>query len=265
MKRLLSLFFMTTLLLCQTSIAQDKLYLINEYMRVDEEQANDYWETETFWEKIHQQAAINGDIQGWDLWSLQPGGEDQGFQYLTVTLFDNPVAMMTGVSWEKLLANAKKAYPEMSEDEITAKINNSSKTRDLAVRVYMERIANTTGDFELKVGTVASLDIMKAAEGQYDAYERAEKETFQPSHQKMVDAGQKGSWGLLRILLPIGSEAYATHMTVNMYKDYEQFFKSWEYGFGPLSKSERRAIDQGLKSRDMKWVYMATLQKKVRK
>ena len=265
MKRVLSLFFMATLLLCQASIAQDKLYLQFEYMMVDEEQVNDYWETENYWEKIHQQSAINGDIQGWDLWSLQPGGEDQGFQYLTVTLFDNPVAMMNGVSWEMLLANAKKAYPEMSEDEITAKINNSSKTRDLAVRVYMERIANTTGDFELKVGNVASLDIMKAAEGQYDAYEKAEKETFQPSHQKMVDAGQKGSWGLLRILLPTGSEAYATHMTVNMYNDYEQFFKSWEYDLGPLSKSERRAIDQGLKSRDMKWVYMATLQKKVRK
>lgn len=144
MKRSLSLFFMTALLMCQASIAQDKFYLKFEYMRVDEEQVMDYLETETFWEKIHQQSAINGDIQGWELWSLQPGGEDQGFQYLTVTLFDNPVAMMNGVSWEKLLANAKKAYPKMSEDKITAKIYNAPKTRDLAVRVYMERIANTT-------------------------------------------------------------------------------------------------------------------------
>ncbi len=264
MKRLLSLFFMT-LLLCQASIAQDKLFLQFDYMRVDEEQVNDYWETETFWEKIHQQASISGDIQGWDLWSLQPGGEDQGFQYLTVTLFDNPVSMMNGVSWEKLLVNAKKAYPEMTEDEIIAKINNSSKTRDLAVRVYMEQIATTTGDFEMKVGTLASLDIMKAAENQYDTYEKAEKEIFQSSHQKMVDAGQKGSWGLLRIMLPIGSEAYATHMTVNMYNDYKQFFKSWEYDLGTPSESEKTAIDQGLKSRDMKWVYRATLQKMVRK
>ena len=265
MKRLLSLFFMTTLLLCQTSIAQDKHYMINEYMRVDEEQANDYWETETFWEKIHQQAAINGDIQGWDLWSLQPGGEDQGFQYLTVTLFDNPVAMMTGVSWEKLLANAKKAYPEMSEDEITAKINNASKTRDLAVRVYYERIANTSGDFEMKVGTVASFDIMKVDMGKYSDYEKAEKEIFQPSHQKMVDAGQKGSWGLFRVISPIGSEVYASHMTVNMYSGYEQYFNPPEYDFGTPTEEERAAVQEGFKTRDMKWVYMATLQKKVRK
>lgn len=265
MKRLLSLFFMTTLLLCQASIAQDKLYLIFEYMRVDGEQQTDYMETENFWEKIHQQAAINGDIQGWDLWSLQPGGEDQGFQHLTVTLFDNPVTMMTGVSWEKLLANAKKAYPEMSEDEITAKINNASKTRDLAVRVYYEQIANTTGDFEMKVGTVASLDIMKVDMGKYSDYVKAEKEVFQPWHQEMVDAGQKGSWELLRVISPIGSETYASHMTVNMYSGYEEYFKSLEYDAGTPTEEERAAVQEGLKTRDMKWVYMATLQKKVRK
>ncbi len=264
MKIVLSLFLMT-LLLCQAAFAQDKLYLQFEYMKVDEEQGNDYWETETFWEKIHQQAAINGDILGWDLWSLQPGGEDQGYQYITVTLYDNPVAMMSGGSWEKLLANAKKAYPEMTEEEILAKINNSSKTRDLAVRVYMEQIATTTGDFEMKVGTVASLDIMKAAQGQSSAYEKAEKETFQPLHQKMVDVGQKGNWGLLRTMLPYGSDAYATHMTVNMYTGYDQYFKSWEDDAGTPTEEEKAAVQAGLKTRDLKWIYMATLQKKARK
>lgn len=106
---------------------------------------------------------------------------------------------------------------------------------------------------------MASLDIMKAAEGQYNAYEKAEKEVFQPSHQKMVDAGQKGSRGLLRVISPIGSEAYSTHMTVNMYEDYDQFFKSWEYDFGTPTEEERAAVQEGLKTRDMKWVYMATL------
>ncbi len=133
------------------------------------------------------------------------------------------------------------------------------------IEFCLERIATTTGDFDMKVGTLASLDIMKAAEGKSDAYEKAENDIFQPSHQKMVDAGKKGSWGLLKIMLPFGSEAYATHMTVNMYNDYEQYFESWEYDLGTPSESERTAIDQGLKSRDMKWVYMATLQKKVRK
>jgi hypothetical protein len=264
MKRLLSLFFMATLLLCQASIAQEKLYLKFEFMRVDGEQRTDYMETENFWEKIHQQFANNGDIIGWDLWSLQPGGEDQGFQYLVVTLFDNPVSMMKGGSWNKLVATAKKAYPEMAENDIAAKIRHSSKTRDLAVRVYLEQIATTTGDFELDIGTVASIDLMKVDMGKYGDYVKAEKEVFQPRHQKMVDAGQKGSWGLLRVISPIGSETYASHITVNMYSGYEQYFNPPEYDFGTPTEEEMTAVQDGLKTRDMKWVYMATLRKKVR-
>ncbi|MEH6513192.1 MAG: hypothetical protein V7734_08840 [Maribacter arcticus] len=48
-------------------------------MKVDNEQMAAYDETETFCEKIQQQRVKSGDILGWDLWSLQPGGEIQGF------------------------------------------------------------------------------------------------------------------------------------------------------------------------------------------
>lgn len=263
MKKLLVLFVMT-LLLCKESIAQDKLYLVFEFMKVDNLQESDYWETEGFWEKIHQQRVNNGEITGWDFWSLQPGGEEQGYQYLTVTLYNDPEAMMKGTTLEALLNNAKKAYPEMSEDQISTKLNNSSKTRDLAVRLYLEEISATTDDFDMKVGTLAQIDLMKAKQGQSWAYEKAEKEIFKPLHQKMVDAGYKGNWGLLQIMFPFGSDTYASHLTVNMFNDYNQYFKSFDYDGGEPSDSESKAIDDGLMTRDQKWTYMATLEKKVR-
>ena len=77
-------------------LAQDKLYLVFELMKVDNDQEGAYWETEEFWEKIHEQRVKNGDIIGWDLWRLQPGGEDQHYQYMTVNLYDDPVKMMSG-------------------------------------------------------------------------------------------------------------------------------------------------------------------------
>ena len=76
--------------------AQEKLFLVFEFMRVDNEQELIYMETEDFWKKIHEQRVKNGDIFGWDLWRLQPGGEDQGYQYLTVNLYDDKVKMMSG-------------------------------------------------------------------------------------------------------------------------------------------------------------------------
>ena len=255
------LFLLATVMLCNLSIAQDKLYLIFELMKVDNSQESSYEETEAFWEKIHQQRANNGNIIGWDLWSLRPGGENQGHQYATVTLFSSKVAMFKGGS---LMANAKAAYPDMSEAEITKKLNGAADTRDLAVRIYLEQLATTTGDFPIAVGTVAFFDWMKVDMGNYAAYEKAEVEVFQPDHQRQVDAGEKGSWGLLRYVLPVGSDTYASHMTVNMFKDVDQAYATPSDG-PTLTAAQQKAVEDGLALRDMKMVTMATLERMVRK
>lgn len=45
-------------LLANLSLAQDKLYLVFEFMQVDNEQEASYAETEEFWQKIHGQPAL---------------------------------------------------------------------------------------------------------------------------------------------------------------------------------------------------------------
>ena len=246
------------------SPAQDKLYLIFDFMKVDNEQEAAYAETEEFWEKIHQQRANNGDIIGWDLWSLQPGGENQGYQYMTVLLYDDPVKMMGGGDGSNFMDRVKAAYPNMSDEDFNKKLSDSGKTRDLAVRLYLEQIDATTGEFDMPLGTVASIDLMKASFENYGNYEKAESEVFKPMHQKQVDDGRKGSWGLTRVISPIGSDTYTSHITVNMYKDYQQYFM--EGGDGPeLTDAQNKTIEEMPKLRDMKYVYMATLLKKVRK
>jgi hypothetical protein len=104
-------------------------------MEVDNEQWTAYTETEDFWEKIHQQRVENGDLIGWDLWSLQPGGKDQKFQFLTVQIHDDPVKMMDG-NWGGLVDRAKQAYPDMTEDALLNKLDASVLTRDIVVRIY---------------------------------------------------------------------------------------------------------------------------------
>ena len=244
-----------------TAYAQEKLYLVFEFMKVDNEQESDYNETEAFWEKIQEQRVKGGDIIGWDLWALSPGGEMQNFQYLTVTLYNDPVKMMDGSSWSKLMDRAKAAYPNMSEADLMAKLNGSSKTRDLAVRIYAEEIATTTGSSaaEMALGTVAQVGMMKVDMGNYATYEKAEKEVFQPLHQKAVDAGQKTSWGFIRFINPIGSDTYASHMTVNMFTGYKQALnENINYSEG-VSPAMTKLMQDGIASRDMKYVYMAEL------
>ncbi|MCJ7757578.1 MAG: hypothetical protein MUP24_05480 [Gillisia sp.] len=260
MKKLLIL--IALMLVGNNGFAQDKLYLIFEFMKVDNEQEQAYSETEAFWEKIQEQRVKNGDILGWDLWSLQPGGENQGYQYLTVSLYNDPLKMMSGAGDFEAALNA--AYPEMSDAELNEKFNKTAKSRDLAVRLYLEQIAVTKGDFEMPLGTVAGINLMKVSDGDYEKYEKFETEIFQPMHQKEVDAGIRGNWGLMRLMLPVGSDVYASHITADMYKDYNQFFNGGAIEGPAFSEEQNRKIQEGIDARDLKFKYMATLIRKVR-
>lgn len=247
-------------LMCFSIQAQEKLYLILEFMRVDNSQESLYQDVEGLWEKLHQERVKNGDIIGWDLWSLKPGGEDQGFQYMTSTLFDNPVQMMSGAGdWEKAFEAATK---NMSKEDLET-FDKTSESRDLAVRIYAEMISETTGDNPMPLGTLAQLDFMKVDLGNYESYEKAEMEVFKPMHQADVDNNYKEYWGLMRFMLPYGSDTHASHMTVNMFTVYDQVFMERKPG-PELTESQKEAIQKGLKTRDYKKVYHGTLIRKVR-
>lgn len=258
MKRvlILAMVFMTGF----TTMAQDKLFLVFEFMKVDNEQENAYMETETLWEKLHKERVKRGDIIGWDLWVLRPGGESQGFQYLTVTVHNDPVKMMEGAGFQEAF---EAAFPNMTAEEQKI-MDATAKSRDLAVRIYAEEISTTTGEFDMPVGSVAQMDMMKVDMNNYDLYEKAEDEVFKLLHQEAVDEDAKESWGLVRFMLPMGSDTYASHMTVSMFKDMNQMLNQnidWEKGATP----ERTKLTQeGIAARNMKYVYIATLIKKVR-
>ena len=258
--RKLLLVIVATLFVFNVS-AQEKLYFLFEFMKVDNEQESAYMETEGFWENIHKERVKNGDIIGWDLWKLQPGGEDQPYQYLTVNLYDSPVKMMTGAGdFTKALTDA---YPDMSEDVLEKIIDRTGKSRDLAVRLYAEFIDGTLPEYEIPIGTVASIDMMKVTMKNYEKYEKAERQIFKPMHQKQVDKGEKESWGLVRIMSPIGSDTHASHLTVNMFKDFDQYFME-RSDRGELNDKQIKAINNGLATRDLKYVYMATLIRQAR-
>jgi hypothetical protein len=260
MKKLLIL--IAIMFLGNIAIAQDKLYLVFEFMKVDNEQEQAYLETESFWEKIHEQQTKNGDILGWDLWSLKPGGENQGYQYLTVTLYNDPIKMMSGGG--NFEAALKAAYPKMSDEELNNTFNNTSKSRDLAARIYLEQIAATKDNFQMPLGTIAGINLMHVSDENYVKYEKFETEVFQPMAQKEVESGIRGNWSLMRYMLPVGSDAYATHITADMYKDYNQIFSGGTIEGPELSKEQLQKIQEGMTTRELKYKYMATLIKKVR-
>ena len=257
-------FLCGALLLSLAVNAQDPTFLLMEFMKVEPGNEAAYWETETFWQKIHEQRAIAGDIVGWDLFSITPGDITDGYQYMTVQQFTDPVKMMGGgMTWDKLFDYAKKAYPDMSTEDIEAKINASGDSRLLDKRRFVRVINGTEGELDFKKGMIAQMDFMKvdfnSMDG-YDAYQNAENDVFKPDHQKRVDAGFKMGWGLGMVMSPMGSDTYATHITWNFFNDWNHYFNQWKYDGGEPSAEMLEKIEKGLATRDMRMSILAELQ-----
>jgi hypothetical protein len=262
MKKLFTLSLITLMTL--SVVAQNnskKLYLLFEFMQVNDEHGSDYLKVEQFWSGIHKQRIADKQITGWDLWSLTPNGKDQGSQYLTVTLFSSLKDMLQPGGFDDLLATAKKAYPKMTEKEINDMLDKTVASRDIAHQVYLEQIDATKDNFVLKVGTIATMDIMKQVN---ENYEKMESEIFKPWHQKNVDAGKIGNWGLLRVILPAGSEAYGTHLTVSMFKDAAQLATFMEAPMDNIDFLTQSAVNDGLKTREWKEKKLMKLEMMVR-
>ena len=169
--------------------------------------------------------------------------------------------LQAAISWD-VNTYVKKAFPDMKEKELNAMFDKTPKSRDIAHQVYTEQVDKTRDSFEMKIGTIATLDIMKQLD---DGYEKAESEIFKPWHQDLVTKGKKGSWEMLRVILPAGNEAYGTHLTVSMYNDAAQLAAFMENADGgDIDLMTKRAVAEGFKTREWKEVKIATLQKMVR-
>lgn len=248
--------FITVFVMATTSFAQDNAtYFLFELMDVEEGMDGPYLETEEFWSEIHQSRIDAGEIIGWDLWQLEPGGTDQGYRYMTVTIFSDYASLMSGLTEESFREHMAEAYPDLTDDEAAEWGDKTIESRDLAVRIYLVGINGTEDDHQVKVGSIATMAWMKVEDDNDPShYEAMEDQIFKPMHQEMVDEGELASWWLGKFIFPAGSDRYASHVAVNFYEDMEQF-TSQQYP--DISTAEDMGMSAGLESRDMRSVSFA--------
>ncbi|MGO4773151.1 hypothetical protein ACEN2I_15930 [Flavobacterium sp. W22_SRS_FK3] len=130
MKKLI--LFVAIILFGCNVIPQRKTYLLFEFMKVDSKRESNYLDMESFWEKIHDQCVKSGEIMGWQLWRLQQERKDQGYQYVTVQVFNDPIKMFQDADGKSFLTIAKRAFPTISDADLLTKGTESLKSRDLA-------------------------------------------------------------------------------------------------------------------------------------
>jgi hypothetical protein len=70
-------------------------------------------------------------------------------------------------------------------------------------------------------GPFVTVDYMKVAPGQDDAYLQLEQKTWKPVHEARVKAGNALGWYLYRVESPSGTSADHNYVTVAVYKNFE--------------------------------------------
>ncbi|PXY47223.1 hypothetical protein DMB68_08775 [Flavobacterium hydrophilum] len=260
------LLFLTALICVSNAIAQKKTYLLVQFMKVAPAQESAYLETESFWEKIHDQRIKSGAILGWQLWRLQPGGENQNNQYVTIQVFDDPIKMFQDGPGESFLTIAKRAFPTMSEADLVSKRTESLQSRDLTETFFMEQIDQTKGQFNMSLGNVMAINFMKVSPNNYTKYENAESKIFKPEWQNRIDAGRTGSWSLLKVITPKGNALNSgiSHVSLDKFKDFNQLYGSPNTYNTLRSEADQKAWQEALTTREIN-SYMAVLIKKAAK
>lgn len=264
MKKLI--LFVAIILFGSNTIAQRKTYLLFEFMKVDLSQESTYLEAESFWEKIHDQRVKSGEILGWQLWRLQQGSENQGYKYVTVQVFNDPVKMFQDGGGESFLTIAKRAFPVMSDADLLLKRAESLKSRDLTETFYLEQIDQTKGQFKESLGTVMGINFMKVHPNNYAKYENAESKIFKPEWQNRVDEGRTGSWSLLKVITPEGNALNSgiSHVSLDRFKDFNQLFGSTNNYNTIRNEADQKVWQEALATREIN-SYMAVLIKKTAK
>jgi len=241
------------ILVAQSVISQKKKYLLFEFMKVTPAQETAYLETENFWQKIHDQRIKNGEMVEWQLWRLEPSDDNPGYQYVTIQVFNDAGKMFENGAGKSFLEVAKNAFPEISDQDLIIKRNQSLKNRELAETLYLEQIDETKGKFTLSPGTLMGINLMNVTPDNYEKYENAEMKIFKPEWQNRVDEGRVGSWSLLKAVGPNGSRSNAVfaYVSLDRYKDFNQLFGSSNNYNTIRSDSAQAAWQDGLKTREI--------------
>ncbi|MCH8329461.1 MAG: DUF3467 domain-containing protein [Nanoarchaeota archaeon] len=114
---------------------------------------------------------------------------------------------------DKMVLDFKNIYPEFVANQPIMVVNHRVILMDLYnAKEFLKILKENIEKYEKKLGEIKKPE----------TFVKAEKEIFQPMHQKAVDDGAMGSWGLVRFMLPLGSSTFASHMTVRMYENIEQ-------------------------------------------
>ncbi len=216
------LFIFSTVILCafpMMSHAQEndpQLFALVECMKVKPENESKYLEIEkNIWKPLHLERAKQGNIVGWFLYKVWFTGTDDKYNYVTVTLFSDPLKIEN--SWKNV--DQAKILPGKDLD---AAMKETGESREMVSSSLINRQASVyreggPGDFKY-----IQLDYMKVEQGKENDYWDSETNIWKPVHQEFIKAGSRVGWSLWGRVFPSGAGLDYQYVTVNYMADFSK-------------------------------------------
>lgn len=192
------------------------LLALVECMKVMPGNEGNYLEVEkNIWKPLHLERTKQGIIVGWYLYKVWYTGTDDKYNYVTVTLFENPAKMED--PWQNI--DPAKILPGVDLDKA---MKETGASREM---VSSSLIMSQAGEYP--VGGLGNfkylqLDYMKVEQGKDGEYFDAEIDIWKPVHAAFIEAGSRVGWSLWGRVFPTGAGLDYQYVTVNYMSDFSK-------------------------------------------
>jgi hypothetical protein len=192
------------------------VFALVEFMKPTPQNEGKYVELEqNVWKKLHQARVDKGIIVGWYLYRVHYTAANDPYNYVTVTLFSDPLKMEN--PWQGI--DVSSVLNGMNVDKVYEETLNS---RELVSSNLMNRIdfvypEGGPGDFKY-----LQLDYMKVKQGMDGDYIDTEVNLWKSIHKEFIKAGSRVGWSLWGRNFPSGYGLDFQYVTVNYFSDFSK-------------------------------------------
>jgi len=192
------------------------LFALVECMKVKPENEDRYLEVEkNIWKPLHLERAKQGNIYGWFLCRVRFTGTDDKYNYVTVTLFNDPLKLED--PWKNI--DPAKVLPGKDIDKAW---DETATSRELVTSSLIIRQASAYPVGGPGGNKFFQIDYMKVDQGKESEYIDVETNIWKPVHQEFIKAGSRVGWSLWGRNFPAGAGLDFQYITVNYMADWSK-------------------------------------------
>ena len=204
-----------TYALAHASYGQNTMAVV-DYMKVEPSKVSQYLELEKKWKTIHEARIKNGVITNWGLYEVMFTGENDPYNYVTVTWYKGMEKFD-----DSLPQNAyEEAYPQLASSEgLQSFMRETLDARSLVASNAFHLLTQAETD-PASPPKYFAINSMRVKPKKAQHYIQMEKEIYKPMHEEAIKAKNRAGWSVW-MKWPGNFEDFQ-YGTVDAYSSFEQ-------------------------------------------